>query len=241
MRLNNQQFHDYLLEQGVTNLYHANTVATALTYIAQRGLLSRGAVEARGLYQTPQDSDEIDKVVDVWNDVFFDSLDLHGYFPRQNIYGPVSFKYSLDIVLNENLHFWVTKNNPQYWTIDTPMQDRYFQSVDELREVGNSVIVYRKMIILKDYMQAFPFTDLVNINVDNPKVFIYGELDPIVVFANAIKALDPKPIELTGKFRLRSPAIECRSYCYCTDNYLRMQSPKLAKLFLPNDHPRFNG
>ncbi len=52
------------------------------------------------LFQTPQLSDEIDKVVDVWNDVFFDSQDLHGYFPRQNLYGPVSFKFSIDLILN---------------------------------------------------------------------------------------------------------------------------------------------
>lgn len=100
--------------------------------------------------------------------------------------------------------------------------------------------VYRKMIILKNYIESFPFANLVNINVDNPKVFLYEEVDPIVVFANAIKALDPKPIELTGKFRLRTPTMDCRPYYYCTDNYLRMQSPTLAKLFLSNSHPRFN-
>src|SRR5690606_37273074 len=112
MRLPNAVFYQYLTENGITHLYHANTVATSMTFIEQNGLLSRGAVEARQLFQTPQDSDEIDKAIDVWNDVFFDSDDLHGYFPRENRYGPVSFKFFVDLVLNENYHFWVTKNNP---------------------------------------------------------------------------------------------------------------------------------
>lgn len=237
MRLPNGDFHQYLTENGISHLYHANTVATSITFIQQHGLLSRAAVEARGLYQTPQGSDQIDKHVDVWNDIFFDTDDLHGYFPRENRYGPVSFKFSIGFLLNERYSIWVTKNNPQYWTDGESMQDRYFQSVNELRETGAQYPRYHKMVLLKNMHDPLTFGHLVQISIDNPHVYIYTDILPWREYVKAFKNI--QPIELIGKFHIRRVKVDCQQKCYCTDNYLRYPAQKLAKLFLPADHPRF--
>lgn len=55
--MTNRNIKHILLEKGVTHLYHANTVATACTFIENNGLLSRGAVDDLGLYQTSQATD----------------------------------------------------------------------------------------------------------------------------------------------------------------------------------------
>ena len=66
-----------LKEKKVKHLYHANTVATACTFLENGGLLSRGYVEDHDLFQTSQRSDEHDQHVDVFYDIFFDSVDVH--------------------------------------------------------------------------------------------------------------------------------------------------------------------
>lgn len=71
--------------------------------IDQKGLLSRGEIARRMLNMTEQTFDDIDKIYNVWNDIFFDIVDLHGYFPRQNLYGPVCFKISNEFLLDKDL------------------------------------------------------------------------------------------------------------------------------------------
>ena len=115
MKLNNRELYFLFVEKDITHLHHANTVATATTFIEQGGLLSRGDVEDMQLSQTYQASDEEDKQFDVWYDVFVDTADLHDWFGRQNIYGPILFKLNIDFLLKDDLEVWVTKNNPMYW------------------------------------------------------------------------------------------------------------------------------
>lgn len=80
MKISNLALHQILTDKGFTHFHHANTIATAITFIESKGLLSRGEVERRGLIQTKQASGEDDKTYDVWNDVFLDILDLHVFF-----------------------------------------------------------------------------------------------------------------------------------------------------------------
>lgn len=237
MRLPNQQLYEYFIEKDVKQLFHANTVATSMTYITANGLLSRGAVEARSLFQTSQTSDEKDKVVGVWKDIFFDTKDLHGFFPRENKYGPVSFKFPVEVILDENYEIWLTKNNPQYRDETTTMQERYFQSIEELREIGDSYLLYRKMLLVKNFMQPFPLDHLVQIAIDDPHVKIPDELLLWHEYVKAFKSIHS--LHLIGKFHIRKVGVDCQRYCYCTDNYLRYPVGQLAKIFLPKDHPKF--
>lgn len=52
---------------GARVLHHANTASTSCTFLEHGALLSRGCVEGRGLSQTAQASDAIDKKFGIWD------------------------------------------------------------------------------------------------------------------------------------------------------------------------------
>lgn len=123
-----------LKEKDVQYLYHANTVATALTFIEEGALLSRHYVESNGLFQTPQDSDEKDKHYGIWDDVFIDGVDNHFQHKRHNIYGPVLFVLKPELLLEINKHpLLVTRYNPQYWDNFPTWKSRYIADLTELK------------------------------------------------------------------------------------------------------------
>lgn len=96
--MTNETIKQILIEKGITHLYHANSVATASTFLENGGVFSRGAAEDRGLYQTSQETDDTDRDVDVFYDIFFDSVDIHQRIKKLNHYGPVLFVYSIDLI-----------------------------------------------------------------------------------------------------------------------------------------------
>lgn len=229
MKLNNTELYSLFIEKGVTRLFHANTVSTSITFIQQNGLLSRGGVESKGLFQTPQSSDDIDKRFNIWNDVFIDTVDLHGYFPRQNHYGPVSFQFSIDFLLNEDYDVWITKDNPIYWSDAMTDDNKYFVSVAELRSNWDLYQRQKKMVTIRNMAEPILFDYLIEAVVDDPRVKI-GERSLFKECVAGIKGAVTIQPSLMNKFRTR----ECSS-CFCRDNYLNQVSiSELKKLFLPN-------
>lgn len=157
-----------LMAKGVHYLYHANTVATSCTFIKNGGLFSREAIEKRNLYQTYQKSDQTDKIFDVYNDIFFDSIDIHESIRRINFYGPVLFVYTIDILdtIPDNF-IKITKSNPIYWDYNTKEKDKYFNTNEELEALfqkGN----FQQHITLKNQHTPLPFDHLEKIILDNP-------------------------------------------------------------------------
>jgi hypothetical protein len=65
-------------------------------------------------------------------------------FPRQNIYGPVLFKIKTNFLLNDNLDVWITKDNPVYWGARHKSSDHYFQGIEEIEYLWNSIIETQK-------------------------------------------------------------------------------------------------
>lgn len=232
MKLNNSELYDFLIEKEVLALYHANTVRTSLTYFAERGLLSRGAVESKGLIQTPQSSDEVDKVLNVWDDVFLDTVDLHSFFPRQNYYGPVLFVLDIDLIKDEEFEIWITKNNPINWKKATPDDERYFIDVDDLRKHWDEIPRQRKMITIKNNDSPILFNYVRKVIVDDPKVTLIQDEVKTHVFNESFKIIknaitDEHPLK--GKFTIR----DCKGYCYCTSNYLHQHNAEeIKRLFL---------
>ncbi|MDO6762596.1 hypothetical protein [Agarivorans sp. 1_MG-2023] len=230
MRLDNKELYDLLHEKKVTHFHHANTLSTSITFIENDGLLSREDVVDNKLFQTPQASDEEDVKFDVFGDVFIDTVDLHGFFPRQNLYGPVLFKLNLDFLLKEDLHVWVTKNNPMFWGEHLTMDDKYFQSVDELRKRWDEFDTQRKMFTIKKPKAPILFEYLEKILIDNPETIINeGGINLYTELQHALfSATEEKPA-LRRLIEVR----EC-GYCYCTKNYLNdISVSELARLFLP--------
>eukprot|EP01029_Cantina_marsupialis_P018204 TRINITY_DN4163_c0_g1_i1.p2 TRINITY_DN4163_c0_g1~~TRINITY_DN4163_c0_g1_i1.p2 ORF type:complete len:238 (-),score=26.92 TRINITY_DN4163_c0_g1_i1:245-958(-) len=235
MKIDNIQLYNFLREKGVNNFYHANTISTSITFIENNGLLSRGLVESNGLHQTSQDSDAEDKLFDVWDDIFIDTVDLHGFFPRQNLYGPVLFEIDNRFLLENNLDIWVTKNNPMFWNEKTPQEDRYFQGFEDLNMNWEEYAMQRKMFTIRKVQRPVLFNYLQRIVLDNPRVMIHGDTNLFIEARNAIYRATAGFPELRAMLDVR----ECNN-CYCHDNYLKQfTSRHLSKLFLPRQHQRF--
>lgn len=230
MKLNNQELYTLLKDKGIENFFHANTLTTSLTFLEEKGLMSRGLVEAKGLPQTEQSSDEDDKKFDVWNDMFLDIIDLHGYFPRQNLYGPILFKFNIEFLNEDTFEIWITKNNPIYWNESDSMEEKYFQSVEELKENWDKYDIQRKMFTIKNATTPILFDYLEKIIVDDPCVSIE---DGAIVLS---KVLKDELSELINKELISKDFFEWRqcTSCYCKKNYLDLTISDLKRLFLRN-------
>ena len=209
--MTNRNIKHILLEKGVTHLYHANTVATACTFIENNGLLSRGAVDDLGLYQTSKATDGSDKDCDVFADIFFDSVDIHQRSKRINNYGPVVFVYSIDIldVLPPDC-IRVTKDNPMCWTRSMADEDKYFLTEDELSSFYQRG-KFNQHLTLRHQTTPLPFDYLEKIIIDDPGVEYTGYFD------DAYKHLQ----DLINEY---SPCIplevrQCPPGCGCQDQY----------------------
>lgn len=231
--LDSKKLYDFLYSKGIRKFFHANTVVTSCTYIEHKGLMSRGFVERYGFNQTEQPSDQLDKKFDVWNDIFLDIVDLHGYFPRQNSYGPVCFVLDLCLLLDDELqNICITKNNPMYWKEDMLNEDRYYSSVDEYAYNYENIVknhdLYNHMITIHDIFRIIPFEKyLIKIVLDNPMV----SMDDVNLYECAKQklsiVLDKSGLGL-NKLETRS----CRG-CFCHENYRNQFTvDKLKKFFL---------
>lgn len=228
------ELYRFLKSKNFQYFFHANTVKTSCTLIKEKGLLSRGEIESRSLSMTTQSSDQTDKDFDVWNDIFFDILDLHGYFPRQNLYGPVCFKLSNEFLLDENLpNICITKDNPIYWNKCMGDEEKYYSSVDEyisefkLNMKNRSI--QAKMFTIHNTNKRIPFKKyLVEILLDNPCL----EVNDVLLFKPAKQAIISSLNE--AKFNINLLKIRKCKNCFCKSNYLnQVDVDDLEKLFKP--------
>ncbi len=128
--LNGTEVANLLRERGFTHIYHANTAATALSFLRNGGLLSRQYVESSPAtsFQTIQASDTKDKQFGIYNDIFFDAKNIW----ECNcicFYGPVIFEYAIQ-VLEGKSNVAIMKKNPQ----NCESEPEYFSSFLEVTE-----------------------------------------------------------------------------------------------------------
>jgi len=234
IKVSPEELYDFLSNKKLYYFYHANTVKTSCTLIRQKGLLSRGEIEARGLPMTTQFSDNIDKQFDVWNDIFFDIVDLHGYFPRQNAYGPVCFKIRNEFLLDNNLpNICITKNNPIYWRVGMTEEERYYSSVNEyiaeFEKCMRNNTIQTKMFTIHSTRKRIPYKKyLAEIILDNPAV----EVNNISLYALAKEAL----LTALNDSKMSAGILKTRicNNCFCKNNYFNQVSvDELEKLFKP--------
>lgn len=183
IELNSTEIYAILVAKGITHLHHANTTTTSKSFITQKALLSRFKVEELGFEQTPQSSDEKDKKFGIYNDLFLDGLDLAVYFDKLNVYGPVLFKFSIDMLLLPEIStIRITKLNPHYWNDNHNLNEKYFISTDEFDEhykTGNKYKDGNCCFVLANLDGVLPFNfGLKEIIVDNPdKVYVKSGQD----------------------------------------------------------------
>lgn len=130
--MTNAEIKQVLLNKNVQHLYHTNTVETSISFLKCNGLMSRGYCQDKNLPQTYQYTDNSDKRYGIFYDIFFDSIEIQ---ERTGIsyYGPVMFVYSIDVLdtVKEG-HIRITKMNPEKWTPNMSISEKYFMNINEL-------------------------------------------------------------------------------------------------------------
>lgn len=133
--LSSKDLYQLLKELDVEFLYHANTLATSISFIKEGALVSRKFAVDNGLSQTPQDSDHKDKLHGVWDSLFLDGTDHHVIFKRRNYYGPISFKIKLEVLLSGEFDkVYITRWNPSRWPHNMAEENKFYHSIDEVRK-----------------------------------------------------------------------------------------------------------
>lgn len=209
--MTNKCIKNILQGKDIVHLYHVNTVKTACTFLENRGLLSRGAVEDRGLKQTPQETDATDKEVDVYYDIFFDSVDIHQRSRSINHYGPVTFVYSIDLLdaLPED-SIRITKDNPIRWHPGMSEADKYFQSEYELRAVYTKGAFNQHLTIRHQY-QPLSFEHLERIIIDDPGIANNSYFDNAFAYIKNLIAHYARGVPLEVR--------QCPADCRCKSQY----------------------
>jgi hypothetical protein len=216
---------------GATQLHHANTVATSCSFLGLGGLASRELVAKRGLPQTPQDSDEIDKKFEIWHCIFVDHVDIHnraGRVKGPNQYGPVLFVLDLRVLLGlpKETNVFVSKKNPIYFRTGEKARDRWYQSADELAadlQFGN----FDKMIVIETPSGLLKFPDgRAIVRLDSPERALQSGVDGRTNAERKLKAAAKKG----GVCITISPA-NCHSVCSCVQKYASYPSHHFEKLF----------
>ncbi len=214
-----QEVKKVLTNAQVHRLYHVNSVATALSFIKLGGLLSRQALDVSGLSQTPQITDDTDKKHGIYNDIFFDSVDIHQRASRTNDYGPVMFVYSIDVLDSlDNFDICITRDNPIRWKDEMEYGDKYFVSHMELL-FGFTKGSFQQHITIRDISKPLPFDYLEEIVIDNP-----GE-QYSAIFNQAVDSLQQAlfsiGVNIPINIRACPPECDClRKYAQCHQGYV---------------------
>ncbi|MFV0197821.1 hypothetical protein OBK01_06330 [Empedobacter falsenii] len=112
-------------------------------------------------------------------------------------------------------------------------QERYFQSLDDLKENWDSIDKQKKVITIRNVNNPILFDYVDNVIVDNPNVeIIYDDKNNINIYNSAQVKLNGFMTDnhlLKGKFYTRK---KCTN-CFCKYNYLKETSVNnLERLFL---------
>lgn len=227
MHIPSLHVYEALSQKGVTELHHANSIATACQFIRSRSLLSRGTVERLGVAQTPQESDKADRSYSIWFDVFLDSVDIHKRASRANVYGPVLLVFDINIIhKNSTGRIWVTKENPTKWAKKVD-EDRWFQGKEDL--ATNFVRGrFDQMIVLRHCGGELPFgKHLKKIVLDDPKQQTNEDIDFYSMAVGALRfAMQDAGVDVPIERR------KCGDQCKC-EEYWGDNNERLSKMFDP--------
>ena len=219
MKLKAADVEDTLRKMGATALFHANTVATACTFLEEGQLLSRNRVEASRLIQTPQGSDSLDRKYRIWDSVFVDAVDIHARASRRNQYGPVLFILSLSALSRTPIdNVWITRSNPTNWHPGEARSARYFPSMKQFK-AGYGLGDFGSMLILRDTDGALPLAGrLLRVILDDPGTPVSLPGLEFNVFPPALRALK-NAAKIGGLKAISIEVRQCHDGCLCREEY----------------------
>ena len=214
MEISSKRVYEVLRSKGVDCIYHANSVITSCQFLRKGALLSRGTVERSGLYQTKQMSDDADKNLGIWFDVFADSVDIHARAKKANVYGPVLFVLDVELISKAYTgKVWVTKLNPTKWYAKKH-EERWFVSPIDLEETFVTGR-FDQMIVFRHCGGELPITKyLKKIILDDPNLVTASKIDYYSMAYGALKlAMTEGDISIPVSKR------KCPRNCTCHDEY----------------------
>ncbi len=209
-----EEFYEALAAKGVTRIFHANSVKTSVSQLRLGGLASRKRVEESRHPQTKQYTDDLDRRLGIWNDIFLDTVDIHSQISDRNKYGPVLFEFGVEMLLNlpPGSRVLITRSNPSKWQVGASEADCYFLNRSEL-DKGFGVGNFDHMLVIRTPNGLIPFENsLLGIKLDEPRL-INGESSEYVTAKAA----------LLGEAAINSVQVNivrrnC-TYCSCIDSY----------------------
>ena len=177
------------------------------------------------MIQTPQCSDDLDKRYAIWHDVFLDSVDIHQRANKRNLYGPVLFRFGLEMLLDEQIRsIWITRKNPTEWREHDKREDRYFTSVDEFSN-RYSKGDFGSMFMLRHNggcLRLSPY--LKDIVLDAPSI----NDDDVDLYSHTVGALRSSAWQ-GGLKDLAIVRRKCSRYCKCSTEYAALLQNAIAK------------
>lgn len=222
--LTNEDIKNVLMQHQVKGLFHANTVLTSISFLKNKGLCSRQYIDQLpDSYQTRQYSDAGDKRFGIYNDIFFDSVDIHCRAHQCNQYGPVTFIYSLDLLSSPELNnkVRITKDNPIRWNSKMNLEDRYLVNLSELQN-GFCKGAFKQHITLHD-VQKISFQYLKSIQLDPLPEMYHNIFED--AYHNLQDAVAQAGVLMDVSIR------KCDSQCQCQNQYLRMNESEIIKKY----------
>ncbi len=231
MILDSNRILQILLNKGVDTFFHANTVRTSCTFLADGHLLSRQNAVGRGLAQTTQGSDDKDQKFGVFDDIFLDGVDIHergGKRRAPNEYGPVLFMLDIRSVLTDPLvqgALRITRDNPYYWTQDQTDAQRYFTSAEEFDQSYRRGDFFR-MLTFRISGGRLPLAaHLRQIRLDDPRIpnNSSGEFDAAYAALQEAAARSRTDVRIERR--------QCQEGCVCLQNYSRLWGSRFRATF----------
>ena len=216
--MNGTDVYNILRDNGVNSLHHANTVTTSCTYLGIGGLASRGYVEDHHLAQTLQYSDNADKRLGIWYDIFLDGVDIHNRGRRRNDYGPVLFNIPISILkdLPPGTDVLVTRKNPVNWKYRETDDDHYFMTPSQLCDnycYGD----FGKHIIIRNQDGFLPFgRTRFSILLDDPLCTLASGQN---AYTSAVQRLEYSALH--GGLMANISKRICRPGCLCLSGHSR--------------------
>ena len=214
--MNGTDVYKILQAAGVATLHHANTVTTSCTFLQLGGLASRGYVADRHLPQTPQYSDDADRRLGIWYNVFADGVDIHARGSIRNNYGPVLFLLPASILLNlpHGTEVLVTRKNPVHWITGELPSDRYFMSLQELTG-GYIYGEFSQHVILRNQVGFLPFGNFpLRLVLDDPQRPLISGAD---AYANSAQRL--QGAARAGNVTVQITKRSCSFGCKCLSGH----------------------
>jgi hypothetical protein len=211
-----KRIYEILKEKGVSSIHHANSVENSALFLRNRCLMSRETIEKHSNQTTSPKAKKSGTDYSVLNDIFADSIDIHGQANAAHTHGPVLLELDIEIINNTYTgKVWVTKSNPMDWDANTHQERKWFVSAHDLED-NFSYGSFKHKVVFRHCGGKLPILGYLNrVILDDPKLQT-GRYQ-VDYFSMAFGALTLAMKQ--GGFDAPIEKRVCNPGCSCLDSY----------------------